>query len=223
MMQATKDIQFSIRSVLDKAAGGMAEPRPWARMLAKTVDRVVGLDAISDVYADINSRVGGSFCRRALESLCIGAEIRPEDLNRIPKTGPLIVAANHPLGGVDGLLLVDTIQKVRGDVKLLANSWLGAIPELAEHVIPVDVFDAKSAMNASALRQAMRWLRDAGAWRRFRPVRFRVCTCLMRRYRMGRGRDQSRRWPRRPGHRSFPCCLMRPTVGSFRAWGNCTG
>ena len=74
----------------------------------------------------------------------------------------MIIAANHPLGEADWLLLVDTIQRVRSDVKLLANSWLGAIPELAADVIPVDVFDPKSAMNASALRRAMRWLRDGG-------------------------------------------------------------
>jgi len=92
----------------------------------------------------------------------MNTKIRPQDLSRISKTGPLIIAANHPLGGAIGLLLVDTIQRVRSGVKLLANSWLWAISEPAADVIHVDVFDPKSAMNASALLRAMWWLRDGG-------------------------------------------------------------
>lgn len=132
------------------------------------MDRLIGLDALRGVYADVHARQpagavdGESFSSDVLDVLKIRTEVADTDLARIPATGPLIVAANHPLGGADGLLLLDIVRRRRTDLRLLANSWLAKLPELAPVVIPVDVFDTKSAANASALRTAARWVRDGG-------------------------------------------------------------
>jgi len=45
-----------------------------------------------------------------------------EQLNRIPATGPLIVVANHPHGLVDGMVLAETIGRIRTDYKILTRS-----------------------------------------------------------------------------------------------------
>lgn len=159
MQSATADT-FSIRSMLPRP-GAQGEGR-LTRMVANSVDRLIGFDAIKAVYDDIRSRPTGSFSARALASLGIDAEVRPEELKRIPATGPAIIAANHPLGGVDGLLLLETVLRIRPDVKLLANAFLARLPELAEHVIPVDVFDPRNPVNVAALRSSLRWLKDGG-------------------------------------------------------------
>lgn len=149
--------KLSIRSMLGMPAGG-----PISRAVTDSADRLLGLHALSSVYAEVNRTSDGPFCSRVLRSLGIAAEVHADDLARVPAAGAVIIAANHPLGGADGLLLLDTLLRVRPDVKLLANAWLAAIPELGEHVIPVDVFSPKSFMNTRALRDCLRWLKNGG-------------------------------------------------------------
>ncbi|UJF25112.1 lysophospholipid acyltransferase family protein [Suttonella sp. R2A3] len=58
----------------------------------------------------------------------------------IPAHGRCVVVANHPLGGIDGLILLHAMLSVRDDVKIVANEQLCAITPLAPYVIPVDVW-----------------------------------------------------------------------------------
>lgn len=154
-------VSLSLRSVAGSVPGFIIKP----------LDRLIGLHALAAVYGHVHPRAaleGGSaasFSRLALEALSISSRVTPADLARIPESGPLIVAANHPLGGADGLLFIDIVSRRRPDLKLLANSWLAAIPELRSVVIPVDVFAAPGrppAANTAAIREALRWLKSGG-------------------------------------------------------------
>ena len=60
-----------------------------------------------------------------LRKLDIQMELLPEDLAKIPRKGPLLIVANHPFGGIDGLALGSLLSKVRPNFKLLVNQELG--------------------------------------------------------------------------------------------------
>jgi putative hemolysin len=98
---------------------------------------------------------------RLLEAFRIGYNALPDDLNRIPSTGAAIVVANHPFGIVDGVVIDALLREVRQDIKILANSILGSVPESSQNCILVDVFDGGSK-NARAVIDAMAWLRKGG-------------------------------------------------------------
>jgi putative hemolysin len=53
-------------------------------------------------------------------------------LETIPKTGPLIVVSNHPFGGIDGMIAVSVLSKIRPDIKVLTNFILSQIPNMKE-------------------------------------------------------------------------------------------
>ena len=74
-----------------------------------------------------------------LETLGSRLEVSDQDLKRIPEEGPLLLVANHPLGGLDGLALMSLILKRRPDVKLLANSVLNRFEAFRPHLLPVDI------------------------------------------------------------------------------------
>jgi putative hemolysin len=104
------------------------------------------------------------FGTRALAALNVSPEISLEDLNQIPATGPVVVVANHPLGAIDGLLLISLLSRVRSDIKLLGNRFLRHIPGLRPHLLPIDVFRGArvAPRNGVTLRHALRWLERDG-------------------------------------------------------------
>ena len=99
-----------------------------------------------------------------LEVLGSRLEVSDQDLERIPSEGPLLVVANHPLGGLDGLALISMILKRRPDCKLLANSILERFEAFRPHLLPVDVLGEGNSLskNAFALKGAVRWLNNGG-------------------------------------------------------------
>lgn len=54
----------------------------------------------------------------------LGAKVTWEGLENIPKEGGVIIASNHPLGGLDGLALIKAVSNVRLDVRFLVNDIL---------------------------------------------------------------------------------------------------
>ena len=116
-------------------------------MLAPSLERGLGLDKINELYAEIESAVeSGTFFRIALDKLDLDYEVPDRELEKIPAKGPLIVMANHPFGGLEGLVMGDLLCRKRDDVKLLGNYLLDRIPKLAGRIIPVNPFGGKHAL-----------------------------------------------------------------------------
>jgi putative hemolysin len=125
--------------------------------------RTAGLTPIGRAYARaVAGDPAVDFSTRALRELDVAVAIDDDELRRVPTAGPLIVVANHPFGALDGLLLLETLGRVRRDVKLLGNQLLRHIPPLRDRLLLVDVFRRSTAVrrNGAALRAAMRWLAD---------------------------------------------------------------
>lgn len=82
--------------------------------------------------------VGQPFWRAALDTMGIDLLTPQEQLNLIPKKGPVIVVANHPHGMIDGMIFADLIGRVRPDYRILTRSLLTSIDEVAgSYMIPV--------------------------------------------------------------------------------------
>jgi putative hemolysin len=80
---------------------------------------------------------GSPFWPKAIRHMGIRIDTPPEEIARIPATGPLVVVANHPHGLVDGMVMAEMINRVRSDFRILTRSLLTGIPEVAEFMIPV--------------------------------------------------------------------------------------
>jgi len=118
------------------------------------------LNAIYDEFSDAPSAI--DFADAVLDKLGIEVEVTPEDLKRIPKTGPFITVSNHPFGGIDGVILIKLLAERRPDFKVMANFLLERIKPFREHFISVNPFEnAKQVKsNVSGLRAAMSHLAE---------------------------------------------------------------
>jgi putative hemolysin len=80
---------------------------------------------------------GPPFWPKAIRHMGIRIDTPPEEIALIPKSGPLVVVANHPSGLVDGMVMAEMVNRVRSDFKILTRSLLTGIPEVAQFMIPV--------------------------------------------------------------------------------------
>jgi len=92
--------------------------------------------------------------------LKVAADIPAQHLGRIPLSGGLLVLANHPFGIIDGLLIGDLIDRLRGDVKIITHSLLCQPPEARDLLLPIDFGPGEAARRTSVdtRRQAQAWL-----------------------------------------------------------------
>jgi putative hemolysin len=102
---------------------------------------------------------------RALEALEVTLELAATSERHIPAAGAVVIVANHPFGGLDGLAAITTVGRRRHDLRILANPGLANLEGIGALVIPVDPFGGVRARrgNGKALRTAFRWLAAGGA------------------------------------------------------------
>lgn len=103
---------------------------------------------------------GLAFWRAALDVMGIEITTPPTQFAHIPKTGPVVVVANHPHGLVDGMIMAELIARVRDDFKILTREVLTGLDEGASsYLIPVpfphdkDVQSKSVEMRAAAMEQ----------------------------------------------------------------------
>ena len=103
------------------------------------------------------------FPQEALNVLDISLDPQGESLDVLKEAGPAVIYANHPFGGVEGIILAHICCALRPDFKLLANHMLTIMPAFAPMIIPINV-DAKSQReNIKAMRQAIDHVENGGA------------------------------------------------------------
>lgn len=140
---------------------GLALHRRAALLAARPLlDWALNLGTYRRLYELSLIAPGRTFAARALQTLGIDVQLSRGDLDHIPASGPLVIAANHPHGMLDGLALARLASTRRRDVRVLTAHLLASIPDLDELCLYVDPFGGRDAVIRSyaGLRAAVRWL-----------------------------------------------------------------
>lgn len=107
---------------------------------------------------------GQGFWKQALDVMGIELRTPQEQIERIPREGPLVITANHPHGLVDGMVLAELIGRRRTDYKILTRSLLTGVGEIDQFMIPVPFSHEENALkkNLHMRQQAMDHLKAGG-------------------------------------------------------------
>ncbi|MEY4982455.1 MAG: hypothetical protein RIR62_721 [Pseudomonadota bacterium] len=125
---------------------------PFRQRLIRAVERISGQPMLKSLYLDwaAGPRADEPVFDAALRLL--GIEARPEwqvPAAAIPRTGGLLLVANHPFGIVDGLALGQLGMRLRGNVQIMTNSVLCQPAEVTPHLLPIDFSGTAEARRTS--------------------------------------------------------------------------
>lgn len=136
------------------------------RMLLRALEILLLFPRMNRQYELVSALPGNlSFADRVLLGFKSSFHLPESDIARIPRSGPLVVVANHPFGGIEGVIMASLFEKIRPDFRLMANYMLEIIPEMRRHIISVDPFGGNSASRANLrpIKECIRWLKGGGA------------------------------------------------------------
>ena len=109
--------------------------------LASLLMEIMKINDVNDVFEKAEQFEGIEFVDEILRLLGVNVEINENDLKNIPLDGAFIALANHPYGGIEGLLLIKILCSIRPDAKVMANFILKKIPNLSDFFVAVNPFE----------------------------------------------------------------------------------
>jgi putative hemolysin len=148
---------FRISTISRKGALGLA-----LQAIGPLADRLLGVRKFRLLYerhgfAGLEKH---SFLAHFRKTFRINPRFEEKQLDSLPATGPLIYIGNHPLGGLEGILLSELLGTVRPDLKIIGNLMLHYIKELEDYFILVNNMAFGLKTNVRALALAGRWLKE---------------------------------------------------------------
>ena len=113
--------------------------------------KVLKISTINRIYNRNKHLSDLDFLNALLNDFQIKFDIPEEDLKRLPKDGAYVTISNHPLGGIDGILLLKLMLEERKDFKIIANFILHRIEPLIPYIMPVNPFENRKDLRSSVV------------------------------------------------------------------------
>lgn len=138
---------------------------PIGRMVAGLAMKAMGLNKANQHYARCAGGNTYDFAARAMKEVGVSYDIKPEQLDYIPREEAFILLGNHHYGGLDGMMTFDLIGHVRPDYHTLSTFLLGKVPEIKPAMFAVNPFSNDGTSNRSSMtgiKNALMHIRKGG-------------------------------------------------------------
>lgn len=112
------------------------------RFIVRYLKRIIHQDEINEVLAKHGDKQGVDFIEEALKQMQVTYSV--EGLENLEPDGRYLFASNHPLGGLDGMILIHLLGKKYPDIKFPVNDLLMHVSQLRNIFIPINKHGAQS-------------------------------------------------------------------------------
>ncbi len=129
--------------------------------LAALLMELMKINQVNKLFAQAQPKEGPDFVDAILEGCGVSIDIDQNELKNLPADGAFIAIANHPYGGIEGMILLKILCMVRPDAKLMANFLLKKIPNLADYFVAVNPFEnVEHSSSISGIKTTMELLNN---------------------------------------------------------------
>lgn len=143
----SKALQIDVDKILQDKSPVLKKWIP--KFVTSWFKRFIHQEEMNHVLKAGESHKGVDFAKFTIDYM--GATLEFKGLENIPTQGGCIIAANHPLGGLDGMALMVAVAQVRLDFKFLANDILMHLDPLKDNFIPVNKLGSTAKKNLSLI------------------------------------------------------------------------
>lgn len=124
------------------------------RFIIRGLEKAVCQDKLNWLLSHNSSKTGVDFCKGVIDDLNVTYRVHGE----LPKDDTrVIIVSNHPLGGLDGMVLADMVSRQYGglkDVRFVVNDLLTFVEPLRPIFLGVNKHGKQSRESAARLEDA---------------------------------------------------------------------
>lgn len=124
------------------------------RFVLNYIKKIIHQDEINHVLEVAGNKEGYEFLDQVLGMYLINYHILQQE--NLPEKGRYIIASNHPLGGLDGMVLIQAMHRHFGEVRFLVNDLLMNITPFRSLFIPINKHGALARDAARIIDEVMR-------------------------------------------------------------------
>lgn len=152
---AGSPIKINVKAIVNERLGAVARVVP--SFLIRKLEKLICQERLNALLEHNFPMEGADFCRGVLSDLNVKVEMVNAD--RLPSVSQrrVIIVSNHPLGGLDGMALIDYFtRRYGGQVKFIVNDLLMAVKPLAPVFLPINKHGHQSRASLTAIDQVMK-------------------------------------------------------------------
>ncbi len=131
-------LSVDVEKVIRGKSRKLAERLP--RFVIEYIKRTIHQDEINRLLYKNREYTGVDFATHILQDLDVTYNVHFTGTSRPTPGGRYIFVSNHPLGGLDGMILISYIGSSMGDVRFIVNDLLMYIKPLAPVFVPVNKY-----------------------------------------------------------------------------------
>ena len=125
------------------------------RFVVRWLERTICQDQLNAILVKMADKDSVDAATAALDEMHI--TFNATGLDHLPEDGRYMFVSNHPLGGLDGLVLISLLGNHYGHkIKFLVNDLLMAVEPLRGVFLPVNKYGSQSRAAAAGIEQALK-------------------------------------------------------------------
>lgn len=125
---------IDVKEVIESKSPGLTKRLP--RFVINYLTRIVHQDFVNEMIKTHGHLKNFEFLEAVINYF--GVSVKAHGIENIAVDGRYIIAANHPLGGFDGIALMHVVGKVLPNIQFPVNDILTNIPNLKELFVPIN-------------------------------------------------------------------------------------
>lgn len=149
-MSSEKILQIDIGKVI--ASKWPDKKKRLPKWLIRLVEKLIHQDELNLILKELSGKEGVDFATGAIQALDVTCRIHGGE--HLDPNKRYLFACNHPLGGLDGMILISTFGQRFQEVKFVVNDLLMFIEPLRCLFVPINKYGRMKQDYAEQIRQA---------------------------------------------------------------------